>query len=345
MFADYILLLFGQTPRRAKGIFNVLRGRRTVSTLFAGLTYGCLDQLDSWHGVPLETFLITTRELIEAGLLTSPTPGYVQLTTSGIARQTQLRKTLYQPTDLREFQLTDVRRFTTLNQLALQVTSYAVHQANRYYPVTTDPGLQAVVKAWFRRYRGPDLGATVRQALSDFLRTLPTPHAQVFVLGLTGYQFPGETAQQLAQAFGYQPVEIRVLRQDLACQWVTWVKANQVPPFWELLAPLVKTSPVSTSAQRTYADFLRVGDLTAIAQQRHLKLSTVREHLLEVAILSPDFPFEQLLAPAIQQRLRNIFATTPDLTNWQFSQVQAAGMALDFFEFRLYQIMRCQHDE
>ncbi|MDV2576596.1 hypothetical protein RYX41_09190 [Lactiplantibacillus plantarum] len=83
MFTDYVLLLFSTTPRRAKGLFNVLRGRRTVSTLFAGLTAGYLDLLDSCHEVPLEDFMAATAALTENGQLTSTATGCWQLTQAG----------------------------------------------------------------------------------------------------------------------------------------------------------------------------------------------------------------------------------------------------------------------
>ncbi|RRK10990.1 hypothetical protein D1831_04735 [Lactiplantibacillus garii] len=344
MFADYILLLFAPTPRRAKGIFNVLRGRRTVSTLFAGLTYGCLDQLDSWHGVPLETFLATTTKLVTAGDLTSPEAGYYQLTAQGMVHQRALKKERYQPVASVTFQTVAVRRFAALSQLALQVVSEAAHHENRYYPVTTDPGVQATVKAWFRRYRGPELAPTIFAALKAFLTTLPDELARIFVQSLTGYQFPGQTDAQLAAQFNREPVELLVIRRDLTCRWIVWLQHHPQDPLWALLAPLVKASPVSDSAQQTLQEFLRGGDLAAIAQRRKLKLSTVREHLLEVAILTPEFPFDQLLSPALITQLTTVFADQPDLTSWRFDQVQRVAPQLDFFYFRLFQIMRCQHD-
>ncbi len=344
VFSDYVLFLFATQPRRAKGIFNVLRGRRTVSTLFAGLTYGCLDQLDSWHGVPLEKFVATAAQLQSTGDLVSPTPGYYQLTAQGVTRQKKQRALRYQPVALHGFQTTDVRRFAALSQLALQVASEAAHRENRYYPVTTDPGVQAIVKAWFRRFHSPTLGRTIFDGLQAFLMSLPDELAQIFVQSLTGYQFPGQTDAQLATTFKRSPVEMLVIRKDLMCRWVIWLSQHQTDPLWALLAPLVKASPVSSSAQRTFQDFLQVDDLEMISKRRHLKLSTVREHLLEVAILTPDFPFERLLTKTVSQQLTTIFADQPELTTWQFAQVQTVMPQLDFFYFRLFQIMRCQHE-
>lgn len=344
MFSDYVLFLFATQPRRAKGIFNVLRGRRTVSTLFAGLTYGCLDQLDSWHGVPLEKFMATAAQIERAGDLVSPSPGYYQLTAQGATRQQTQRALRYQPVAMHVFQTTDVRRFAALSQLALQVVSEAAHRENRYYPVTTDPGVQAIVKAWFRRFYGPTLGQTIYEGLQAFLASLPDELAQIFVQSLTGYQFPGQTDVQLATTFKRSPVEMLVIRRDLTCRWIIWLGQHQTDPLWALLATLVKASPVSSSAQRTFQDFLQAGDLEMISNRRHLKLSTVREHLLEVAIFTPDFPFDRLLTKTVSQQLTTIFTHQPVLTSWQFAQVQAVMPQLDFFYFRLFQIMRCQHE-
>jgi len=342
MFADYVLLLFTTEPRRAKALFNVCRGRRTVSTLFAGLTADRLAWLDSWHGVPLSKFEAAAAELVQAGWLQIPAPGYLQVTPAGAAQQTKLRQQLYQPIAWTQFQQVDVRRFNVLNQLALQVVSEFSHQANRYYPVTTDRGMQATVKLWFRRWHSPQLVPQVVAELTGFLTTLPSPLADVFANSLTGFDFPGQTDQQLAQLFQRTPVEILVMRKDLNCRWIDWLRQQPTGPLAALLQPLVKANPVSVSAWQTYQDFQQGASLAQIATRRRLKMSTVREHLLEAAILTPTFPFEQLLPPELCQLLAATYAQTPSLTQWRFEQVQAVAPDLDFFYFRLYQIMRCQ---
>ncbi|CAM3057270.1 helix-turn-helix domain-containing protein [Lactiplantibacillus plajomi] len=342
MFEDYLLRLFSVTPRRAKAIFNVLRGRRTVSTLFAGLTYGCLDQLDSWHGVPLERFLATAEALVNQGFLASPQPGYLQLTPDG--QQRVAATTLYRPVALSAFQTVAVRQFAAEAQLALQVVSEAVHQQRRYYPVTTDPKTQARVKAWVRQQsRTREVAAAVYAGLHAFLGQLDPQLAAIFVASLTGYRQPGLTDAQLGVRFDRQPIELLMIRKDLTCQWVAWLQSHPKDPLAGLLAPLVKASPVSTSAQRTVRDFSQSGDLNQIAQNRRLKPSTVREHLLEAAILTPRFPFKRVLSPAVLTQLSDGFGGRQDVADWQFAEAQAVNAQLTFFEFRLYQIMRC-HD-
>ncbi|AVK60438.1 hypothetical protein C5Z25_00990 [Lactobacillus sp. CBA3605] len=343
MFADYLLLMFTTTPRRSKALFNLLRGRRTVSTLFAGLVYQRLDQLDSWHGVPLAKFEAATGELIAAGWLSSPAAGQLQLTTAGQAQQAKLQQTLYLPQAWDQFQQVDVRRFEALSQLALQVVSEAVHHQRQYYPISTDPGLQATVKQWLRQWYRPELGATIYQELRQFLQTVSPDLATIFAASLTGHAFPGQTDQQLAERFECSAIEILVIRKDLTCLWIKWLRQTNQGPLAALLRPLVKSTPVSNSAWQTYQALKVTPDLMQIARQRHLKLSTVREHLLEVAILMPEFPYQQLLTTARVQRLTAIFATNPAVETWQFATVSAVEPQLDFFWFRLFQIMRCHN--
>jgi len=343
MFSDYVLLLFTTEPRRAKALFNVCRGRRTVSTLFAGLAAQQLDWLDSWHGVALPKFEAAAKQLVQAGDLAVPTPGCLQLTQAGVTHQAQLRQQRYQPIAWQQFQQVDVRRFNVLSQLALQVVSELSHQANRYYPVTTDQGVQATVKLWLRHWYTPQLVDQVVTELTAFLTTLPKPLADVFANSLTGFDFPGQTDQQLATLFDRSPVEILVMRKDLSCRWVAWLRTHSTGPLAALLQPLVKANPVSQSAWQTYQDFLAGTELSQIATRRQLKMSTVREHLLEVAILTPSFSFDRLLSPAKQQQLAQTYVDMSSVAQWRFDQVQAVVPDFDFFDFRLYQIMRCHH--
>ncbi|BDZ30972.1 helix-turn-helix domain-containing protein [Lactiplantibacillus sp. WILCCON 0030] len=343
MFADYLLLLFTTAPRRPKALANVLRGKRTVSTLFAGLTTGTLAYLDSWHGVALPTFEAATAQLVADGWLVAAQPGYLQLTAAGVERQKQLAQTLYLPTAWVQFQQADVRQFTAVSQLALQVVSEAVHQQRRYYPITTDRTIQRQVKHWFRQWQSPTLGTQIYADLVTFLKTQSPQAAAVFSQSLTGFAFPGQTDQQLAGQFERSPVEILVMRKDLSCHWVAWLKQTPTSPIAALLQPMLKVNPVSSSAWQTYQDYQSGQNLAQIAQARQLKLSTVREHLLEVAILWPEFPVAELLTSARITALAAIFADNAVIETWQYKTVQAVLPDLDFFWFRLYQIMRC-HD-
>jgi len=344
LFADYLLLLFTTAPRRPKALFNVLRGKRTVSTLFAGLTTHTLAYLDSWHGVPLTTFEAATQQLQSAGWLEVTQPGYLRLTTAGVTEQERLRKSLYLPTVFEQFQQADVRQFTATSQLALQVVSEAVHQERRYYPLTTDQHIQWQVKNWFRQWQGPTLGQQVHDELTAFLETQSDEAAAVFAQSLTGFGLPGLTDQQLATQLDRSPVTILVMRKDLSCHWIAWLKQQPTAtPLSALLQPFLKANPVSSSAWQTFQDYLTGQSLTEIAQRRQLKLSTVREHLLEAAILWPDFPAAQLLTPTRIEPLAAIFADNPVIETWQFKTVQAKFPTIDFFWVRLYQIMRC-HD-
>jgi uncharacterized protein YpbB len=140
-----------------------------------------------------------------------------------------------------------------------------------------------------------------------------------------------------------QPLETGLMRTDVSCQWVRWLQAHPDDPLWPLLAPLVQSSPVSKSAQQTYQAFTQTHALTKIATARKLKLSTVREHLLEVAIWLPSFPFTTVLDAQVIETLTRCFAGQPEIASWSFQDAQAALPELDFFEFRLFQIMRCHH--
>ncbi|WP_223877167.1 helix-turn-helix domain-containing protein [Lactiplantibacillus pingfangensis] len=343
LLAEYLLLLFTTAPRRPKALFNVLRGKRTVSTLFAGLTTDSLSLLGSCHGIPLVSFERATEQLVSDGWLKTTQPGYLQLTIAGAAAQQRLKDTLYLPTAWENYQAADVRQFTAASQLALQVVSEAVHQQRRYYPITTDRHIQWQVKQWFRQWQSPTLGQQIQQELTAFLQTQTTELATVFSGSLTGFNFPGQTEQQLATQLDRQPLEIVVMRKDLSCHWVAWLKQQPTTPLAALLRPLLKVTPVSSSAWQTYQDYRASQNLTLVAQRRKLKLSTVREHLLEVAILWPEFPAAELLTPIRIQQLTGLFSENPRIETWRFDTVQAAFPEIDFFWFRLYQIMRC-HD-
>lgn len=105
---------------------------------------------------------------------------------------------------------------------------------------------------------------------------------------------------------------------------------------WQALVSLFQKSPLPTSCAQTYQRFLNGESSKKIAVERHLKINTIREHLLMAAIFCQNFPYQQLLVPQQLTFMKESLSGAP--STWDYQIIEPRE--IDFFSFRLYQIQQ-----
>ena len=97
---------------------------------------------------------------------------------------------------------------------------------------------------------------------------------------------------------------------------------------------MINESPLNRSAQVTFDLYIQGKPIKLIAQERRLKENTIKEHLLEAAILIPDkLDWDILLPGSKRDELSQFYKGEP--TAWKFDEQIAS-----FYEYRLYQIFQ-----
>lgn len=340
-----LMLIFGsgQQFRRVKAIKNTLRGRRTVSNLYWALEYGLLDFVDVLHGTDFGEDQLVLTQLVSSGLARADDTFRIQLTAKGIDQQQRYLNQLLPLKYLAVSSRYDVAKFMRRFSFASQIVSEFSYGNNQYYPQSINYFEDQLLKRWFVMNKHQDLPRHFQQLLRDFLGDLqPADLADVFVQSLVGHNFSGLTAEQVA-------VKRRTSTTVVALQWLQLygmlleklMQAGKTSLFSPLVSGLAK-STVSSSAQATFKLFLQQKNhnLQAIATQRKIKLTTVYEHLLEVAIMSKTaaFPYRALISDDL---LNQLLAHQPqNVGEWTFQDASQVIGQLAFFQFRLFQIYR-----
>ena len=331
-------LLSDDQPRRIRVIENLLVGKRTVSTLYWGLRYDLLAWFGFEKHLARRDVTNTLNQLIAAGFATV-TNLVAQLTPAGAIQKHQLAMTTYQPVALPNW-LTVARPEAWQGlQLAVQVVSEFQAANRQYYPLQVAFETRQTVKHWFLTYRQPTLAKQVRDELGQFLSTIPEPLADLWASLLVGHQTPGKTVEQLCELTHRSVLELTVIQDDIMTQLV--LVTQEAPTLFPVLHELLhawQVSPISPSATQTLANYQAGTPLSTIIAHRRLKPSTVHEHLLEAAIFLPvqQFPYAKLLPSDLQRILGQ--RLTGSIDDWMFDRV--SDLKIEFWQFRLYEIMR-----
>ncbi|AYM03227.1 helix-turn-helix domain-containing protein [Levilactobacillus yiduensis] len=329
-------LLSAQQNRRIRVIENLLRGKKTVSTLYWGQRYRLLPLLNLDKHLQRGGLDDAIQELQHRGWVTVDTEQST-LRLTGEGDQQLADQPYYRPVTTQQWVNLDLVAARQRLLLAVQVTSQFAHSTARYYPLATDQETRRAVRQWFHRLKSPTLAPQLGAALTASLQQLPNQTAGVVTDQFTGFGQPGLTSEQLAVANQWTTWEVRLMQTDGVVQIA--LDARQADhPLHTLLGPLWQV-PISRSAQATLAAVESGGDLARVATIRKIKLSTVREHLLEAAIMSPlqDFPYDRVLPVAVRQDLAAALQGSVD--DWQYTNLPADLQAkYDFFYFRLFAI-------
>ncbi|PJE48543.1 helix-turn-helix domain-containing protein [Pediococcus damnosus] len=339
-FSDFLLKFYSRSEwRRPKVILNNLIGRRTVSNLFWGMQYGLLPFFDLFPKLNNENFDHFQKKFKQDGFI-EVQDKEVRLTDTGkLRKETNLSKNF-------QFQFKGIGLYTNIEtikdclNLTVQIISEFAFKNNRYYPLQYSGRVMNFCKRWFRQNKSPELPNKFQQELSEFLKTLDNKSADAFVASFVGHNSFGLTDHQIKTDLSLNSFEWKIIDLALMTEFIWWASDDnsQTHPLCQnLVTPWLADSPLSMSSEVTYQLFLNNFSIEKIAQKRHIKVNTVREHLLEAAILIKDFPFQSFLSAPLPTNLHNYLQNNPVL-QWQFSVVNELVPEFSFFEFRLLQI-------
>ena len=341
---DYLLRFFDyHQPRRLRVIENTLKGQRSVANLFWAQQYGFLNWQGAWRTLTRQKFNQLIAELVQQKLL-NLVDDEGKLTEKGVAYLENDCQMSYQPAFYDWYWVANTKRVNQRLLLAVQVISEYSYRRVNYAPLNVTYREMVAVKQWFRRYYRQQPALQMQQQLEQFGQSLASEDQRLvddFFNLLIGHDGPGWTTGQAGNHLGLTAADMRVLRHDEFLAVSAY--ALKVPGILHnLLAPILSPSPLKQSGQISINLYQRGFSLEQIAQRRHLKISTVREHLLEAALLIPkQLDWDKLLPPEIRAELSQLYQG--DVTQWHY-QNRGEDPGMGFYQYRLYQIFQGGHD-
>ncbi|MEY8441377.1 helix-turn-helix domain-containing protein [Lactobacillaceae bacterium 24-114] len=341
---DYLLKFFSeQQPRRIRVIENTLKNKRTVSTLFWAQQYGILGWTGANRSLTRENFDEQIKRLVESGLIKVDNEKKAVLTTKGVLQQEEAN--FYQPSFATWYWLADTRKVEQRLQLGVQVVSEFAYRNRSYAPLTTDYSELQKVKYWFRR-AGKDIEDKFFHDISILIDSLAKENkllAQYLTYSFSGHDLIGWTDHQAQENLHISLANLELLKYDLYLAVAAFV-AKYPGIFSGLFTNLLKEGPLSQSSRTSIQLYNQGMSLDEIAKQRHIALGTVREHILEAAIVCPTLlDFDAFFSKTVKEKLREKYKGDP--ASWEYDPQLFPNIDNDFFYYRLYQIVEGEKNE
>ncbi|MHA8137925.1 RecQ family ATP-dependent DNA helicase [Lactobacillaceae bacterium Scapto_B20] len=341
-----MLFLSSTQPRRIKTIENVLAKKKTSSTLLFGMFYDILGFYGLINGIDANRTKKNLDSLIKANLVSAVgpknRPQYL-LTAAGADWIHNLVTQIKLPIDVSHNVDYDLLQFRRQFLFAVQAVSEFSYQNANYSPIFNDLDAQIQCKQWFHKYKDTDLKHQFASLLTAFLTSRTDESAQLFAKGLNGHRVTGLTDAQRANEFKLNQALMSMFDLSLFNDLITFLLAhrNQYPAACGLV-DAAKRSLISYPALLTYHAYLRQTklDLNLLAKRRKLKVSTIKDHLFEVAILLPpgSVKLTQFVSESTIEKINHFYPQ--DVNEWEYDKDLASQEHFDFFDYRMVQIFR-----
>ncbi|WP_099222277.1 helix-turn-helix domain-containing protein [Listeria costaricensis] len=213
--------------------------------------------------------------------------------------------------------------------LASQVISQRQHGRVHYLPAVRDKAVQFHIKEWLRGSQNFQLTERLREELVNWLGHSEIKYPELVAFRLSGGEWIGLTEEQLYERCGLS-------YWDGYFEWlyaIHFLFQHQADfPILQSLMPAPELA-MTSSGTATFLQMNEVAGIEQLAGLRHLKQSTIEDHLVEIQATFPGKNFEGLPDQAVCQEiaqgsftsLKEIKTHYPDLSYFEIRMAVVKG--------------------
>ncbi|MER1956286.1 MAG: helix-turn-helix domain-containing protein [Solibacillus sp.] len=193
--------------------------------------------------------------------------------------------------------------------LVVQSLSHQINNHQAFIPIERNEQIQHWVRQFLiaNHFQHRTLQPLLYDEMSLSLEKLSIEEnvKELLMYRLTGYNEPGFTWQQLA--FGYQLQEMDVQLMYISGLHAWLIEIEQQKPNYPLLAKMAENIRVeallTNSALETAQLYKKGRSLEEISHIRRLKMSTIEDHVVEMAMNEPNFSIDDFVPLEAQQQI------------------------------------------
>ena len=310
--------------------FHLMKGKRSGQTLQDTEYYGLHPFFGMLPSLSNAEFDLAYGQLLGEDAIRESDGGLVSLTASGRERADRLPKSRLNGWVYRGRE----RIFFARLALAVQTISHLQAGDRSFVPVTNDPAIQQDVRKVLLSALRNASPAAVRDEVVSSLRDTGMDDGRLGRLAgrLSGKGLTGLTWMQLSEASGMDVIDLKVEWVESLHIWLGGIESGKFPFLTALAEGIRPDSPLTGSARKTDELYRNGLGMEEIAARRGLKMSTIEDHFVEIAINDPLFPLGRFVpdeeAAAVAEEMKRLGTRKLSLLKEKFPD-------LSYFQLRL----------
>ncbi|WP_254778666.1 MULTISPECIES: helix-turn-helix domain-containing protein [unclassified Bacillus (in: firmicutes)] len=338
---DFLDMLIINCLRNLKGersinaIFHLLKGKKSSQTIQDAHLFGLTSLFQTSEVITKAEIQDVIGRLEKKGWVTSISKEHYVITPVGEIELQKILSIRPLPIHLNGWKYHHITNvFWERLSLLVQVVSNLIYHEQHYFPVQRKRDIHLWLKDLLKSNKDDRdlIGETLYNELSTSLNKDERIIPQALVIRLTGYKSIGLTLGQAAEKLGMDITHYHLEFLNVIHYLIQEVENHRIK--YPLLSSLIDTKKVTLtlSTQKTY-DMLNAGySITQIAKFRRLKLSTIEDHVVEIALNVKDFSIDSFVDEELQISIQKV---AESISSKQLRYIREKLAHASYFEIRL----------
>ncbi|WP_027964490.1 helix-turn-helix domain-containing protein [Halalkalibacillus halophilus] len=293
----YTLLIKVEGQRSYRSVYHLLKGKKSAQTIQDAHLFGVKNYFAIYPKLHIDVFDSIIVEMSNQGLIN------LEGTNFQVISKTSISEKPYANLNGYEYHTYDEWFFSQLLLLA-QATSQHAHQSPRFIPIVDDIQVQHSVKRIWNMYKNNEK-VIIEQLYSELHRLfelLTQEEANFISMQLTGNKHIGWSFTQLSEYYHLSYHDIHIWYKQTLHKMIHLIKdSNQTFSLLALLIPVTSEFNLTSSARKTYNYLQKNYSINQIMAVRNLKISTIEDHVVEIASSVDDFSIRPFVTEEMEQ--------------------------------------------
>lgn len=323
--------------------FHLLRGKRSGQTVQDVGIYHLHNYFGILPKLSRKKYDNELAALIEEHFLIVKENGFYEITHKS---KEQLKSIQNLPFDGWHFRGNEHLFFARLS-LIIQTLSHQVAGQMSFIPIQKDEQIQQWVRHFLKANLYQD-GQLQERLLNEIYKSLEQTIMEekakdVLILRLSGYETAGFTWQQISFQKNINEMDLQLIYIASLHNWINEIFLHnaQYPLLSQMVDNIRIKNPLSGSAFQSAELFNNGHSMEQISRIRRLKMSTIEDHIVELAMNEPHFKVEQFVS---EEDIQNVLTAVEDYNTRKLKVLHEVVPHLSYFQIRLV-LARGEHVE
>jgi len=324
--------------RSIYSLFHLFQGKKSSQTIQDAHLYKLTP---FFRALPLITRIeleTTVKEFVNRGFLKQVASENFILTIEGERELNEFEKCVTIPPKFLEgwkyHHLTTL--FWERLSLLVQVSSNLINKNKGFIPIQNKQETQEWFKKFLKMQNADryELAERLYIELTECLHKEMSIEPAVLVLRLTGHNKIGLTSEQAAERLELTTTHYHLEFLNILHYMIKTLSTmkNDFPLLSSLVQDVQKEVPLTLSTEKTF-QLLEKGYVpNEIAAMRNLKMSTIEDHIVEIALHVKEFEISRYVQPDIEKRIIEVASKN---SAKKLKQIRDQVDGANYFEIRL----------
>jgi uncharacterized protein YpbB len=323
--------------RKCSGIYYIVTGKKTSQSLSDSQWFEIEQYYASLKGLTLDDFNSILDQLYTEELIKLKEDNFFVVTKKGEEFLEEINGRYLFIGKLNGLKYAAIEnKCWQIITLFVQSLSNSLYNTFDFSPVIREREAAEKVKILFPRseQQRNHIASLLYNELNTVLQTCDPGGAEIFVKKLSGYKRIGNTFEQSAREWGSNRTETVLRFRSVLHQIFKSIREQPERHLvlYSLIGDFIVVPALTKSALQTYYLLKKEKDIKEIMKIRNLKLSTMEDHLVEIAREIPEFSIHPYISEEEKERVILFYNKTK---KFKLRPIKEAFPHLTYLQIRL----------